>query len=95
MLIFEKPSLNDIIISSMPIAYSGIMSCGVAYTLQIIGQKYTHPAVASIIMSAEAVFALISGMIILGEMPSLREGIGCVLMLAAIVVAVLPSKKKE
>ena len=46
-------------------------------------------------MSAEAVFALLSGMIILGEMPSLREGIGCVLMLAAIVVAVLPSKKKE
>ncbi len=94
-LIFEHPTWSLIVTAGASILYAGIMSCGVAYTLQIIGQKYTHPAVASIIMSAEAVFALISGMIILGEMPTLREGFGCILMLAAIVVAVLPSRKKE
>ena len=71
------------------------MSCGVAYTFQIIGQKYTDPAIASMILCLESVFALIAGMIILGEMMSIREIIGCVVMFAAIVVANLPSSTAQ
>jgi drug/metabolite transporter (DMT)-like permease len=94
-LIFENPSWSLIVSAGASILYAGVMSCGVAYTLQIIGQKYTHPTVASIIMSSEALFALISGMIILQDFPSIKESFGCVLMLTAIIVAVVPSRKKE
>jgi len=67
------------------------MSCGVAYTLQVLGQKETEPAVASMILCLESVFALIAGMILLGEMMSIREIFGCVIMFATIIVANLPS----
>jgi drug/metabolite transporter (DMT)-like permease len=66
------------------------MSCGVAFTLQVLGQKETEPAVASMILCLESVFALLAGMVLLGEMMSIREIIGCVIMFAAIVVANLP-----
>ena len=66
------------------------MSCTVAYTLQILGQKETEPAIASMILSLESVFALIGGMILLGEIMSLREIIGCVIMFTAVFVANLP-----
>ena len=70
------------------------MSSGVAYTLQILGQqKMNQPTVASMIMSLESVFAVISGMIVLNQIPTMREAIGCVLMFAAIIVAQLPEKK--
>jgi drug/metabolite transporter (DMT)-like permease len=71
------------------------MSCGVAYTLQIVGQKYTKPAVASLIMSFESVFAVLGGMVILAEIPTLREAIGCVIMFCAIIITQLPEKKKS
>ena len=70
------------------------MSSGIAYTLQILGQKRTEPTVASMLMSLESVFALITGMIILHEMPSAREFAGCVVMFAAIIAAQLPERKK-
>ncbi len=93
MLVLERPSLEILLDAWMPIAYAGVLSSGVAYTLQIVGQKYTKPTIASLLMSLESVFALLSGMLVLGEIPTLREGIGCVLMFGAIVVAQLPGRE--
>ena len=87
---FALPEVSDICASWFSILYAGIMSCTVAYTLQILGQKETEPAIASMILSLESVFALIAGMILLGELMTLREVIGCVIMFAAIFVANLP-----
>lgn len=95
MLGFDIPTVSTMFGSWLPILYSGVLSCGVAYTLQIVAQKDTDPTIASMILCLESVFALIAGMIILGEMMSLREIIGCVVMFAAIVVANLPAKEKE
>lgn len=83
------------IISAMPsVAYAGIMSSGVAYTLQILGQQKTEPTLASMIMSLESVFAVLTSMAVLHLAPSPREAVGCVIMFVAIIVAQLPEKKK-
>ena len=87
---FDLPSVGDVCASWLSILYTGIMSCSVAYTLQILGQKETEPAIASMILCLESVFALIAGMILLGEVMTLREILGCVIMFAAIFVANLP-----
>lgn len=93
MLIFEKPDINAILAAWKPLLYLALMSSGVGYTLQIIGQKYSSsPALASILMSMESVFAVIGGVIFLGAIPSANEWIGCSLMLAAIIIAQLPKK---
>lgn len=89
MLLFDKPDINLILNCAIPILYSGLFSCGIAYTLQIIGQRYTDPVSASILMSLESVFALISGMLILGEPLSLIEFFGCILMFGAIILNTL------
>lgn len=89
MFFIEKPDLSMILNCSVPILYSGIFSCGIAYTLQIIGQRYTDPVSASILMSLESVFALISGIIILGEPIHLIELLGCLLMFFAIILNTL------
>lgn len=84
----------------IPLLYSGIMSCGVAYTFQILGQKGADATIASLIMSLEAVFSVLAGMIILHEMLSGREIAGCILLFIAIVIAqinfksIFISKKK-
>lgn len=93
MFIFEKPQISNILTASTPILYAGIMSSGIAYTLQIIGQKYTSPVIATLIMSLESVFAVLSGWIILGETLSIKESIGCCLVFAAIILAQLPDTK--
>lgn len=93
MLIYETPTLPDLMAAALPIAYAGILSCGVAYTLQIVGQKYTNPTMASMIMSLESVFAVLGGMILLREVPTARETLGCVLMFIAIIIPQLPEKK--
>ena len=85
--IMEQPNWNDILLSLGPILYTGLMSSGVGYTLQIIGQKDTPPAVASLIMSLESVFAALSGWLILGESMSPKEAFGCVLVFAAVILA--------
>ena len=77
----------------MPLLYAGVLSCGVAYTLQIIGQKNVHPAIASLILSLESCFSVLAGWIVLGERLSAKESIGCVLMFAAIILAQLPERK--
>lgn len=93
MFIFEKPDINNILAAWLPIAYAGVLSSGVAYTLQVVCQKHTDPTVASLLMSLESVFAVLSGAIILGEIPTPREAIGCVIMFTAIILAQLPPMK--
>lgn len=100
MFIFEQPELNPILGCWASIGFSGIMSCGVAYTLQIVGQKYTDPTSASILMSLESVFAVISqtvliaiGWNITGGMMDIRQVLGCALMFVAIILVQLPEKK--
>lgn len=93
MFLFESPVLSDILAAWVPILYAGIMSCGVAYTLQIIGQKYTDPTIASMLMSFESVFAVLAGIFVLHQLPSIREWTGCLLMFAAIMIAQLPEKR--
>jgi len=95
MMVRESPNLQSILSAGIPILYSGIMSCGVAYTLQIIGQKYTRPTIASLLMSLESVFAVLAGIVVLREIPSMREALGCLLMFGAIILAQLPERKKS
>lgn len=94
MLIFETPSIDNMRAAWLPICYAGILSSGVAYTLQIIGQKNTEPTVASLLMSFESVFAVIAGIIILDETPSAQEYLGSAVMFAAIIISQLPEKKR-
>ncbi len=94
MFIFETPQIKDILACCFPILYAGIFSCGLAYTFQIIGQKHVSPAVASLLMSFESVFAALSGWAILGEHLSIKELSGCILMFCAVLLAQLPEKKK-
>ena len=93
MLIWEHPELPGILEASMPLLYAGVMSCGVAYTLQIIAQKNADPTVASLLLSLESVFSVLAGWVILHQSLSIRELFGCVLMFGAIILAQLPEKK--
>lgn len=95
MFIFETPQISAINSAIVPILYSGILSSGVAYTLQIIGQKNTQPAVASILMCLESVFAVLAGWVVLKEQLSAREAIGCVVMFVAIILTKIPEWKKS
>lgn len=94
-LFTEKIVWSDIKSAAIPILYAGILSSGVAYTLQMVGQKYAEPAVASIVMSLESVIAAIAGAVVLSEVLSPREIIGCVLVFAAVIVAQVPEFKKK
>ncbi len=94
MVIIEGVDINAIMSAAPSIAYAGILSSGVAYTLQIVGQKKTEPTLASMIMSLESVFAVLTSLVILHQIPTVKESIGCVLMFGAIIVAQLPSKKQ-
>lgn len=93
-VLFENPSFSNITAAWIPILYAGVMSCGVAYTLQIIGQKGMNPTVASLILSLESCISVLAGWILLGQRLSLREIIGCVIMFAAIILAQLPEKQR-
>ncbi len=87
MLLLERPSIAGLTSGWIAIAYTGILSSGVAYTLQIIGQRRTTPTMASLIMSLESVFALLCGVLLLFERPSLRELLGSAIMFGAILLA--------
>ncbi|MBQ8015633.1 MAG: DMT family transporter [Clostridia bacterium] len=93
MFIFEEPDVDAVIGASVPILYAGIMSCGVAFTAQIFGQKYSDPTVASILLCLESVFAVIFGFVFLKDKLQSREMIGCVIMFVAIVFTQIPSEK--
>ena len=88
----EKPQWNQIFSAKIPILYAGILSCGVAYTLQIVGQKNTNPTIASLILSLESVVSVLAGWILLKQTLSGREIAGCIVMFAAIIIAQLPSR---
>ncbi len=96
-LIFDTVNWGNVLACAPQILYLGIMSSGVAYTLQIVGQKYAEPAVASITMSLESVFAALGGMVISGNMLQPNEILGCTLVFTAIIVAQLPEffKKRD
>ena len=95
MLILESPKMGNMLTSWFPLIYAGVFSCGIAYTLQILGQKNVNPAVASLILSLESCFSVLSGWVILGERLSARETIGCIMMFAAIILAQIPDKKSS
>lgn len=95
MILTEHPQVSQIMEAWLPIAYAGILSCGVAYTLQIVAQKNVDPTVASLLLSLESVFAVLAGAVILHEKLSIKETIGCVLVFAAIILAQLPEKKNK
>ena len=94
MLLMEDVSLEALKAAALSIAYPGIMSSGVAYTLQILGQQKTEPTIATMIMSLESVFGVLTAMVVLSQVPTMRETLGCILMFAAIIVAQLPERKK-
>lgn len=87
MFLFEAPSVPAILSAWAPILYAGLLSCGVAYTLQVVAQKDTDPTVASLILCLESVFAVLFGWLLLGETLSMKELLGCILMFVAIVLA--------
>ncbi|MBD5523118.1 MAG: DMT family transporter [Lachnospiraceae bacterium] len=94
-LLFEQPDVGSILAAWQPICYGGIMSCGVAYTLQIVGQKDMNPTVASLILSLESVVSVVAGFLILHQTMSGRELLGCCLMVVAIVLAQLPDRSNQ
>ncbi len=83
-------SLANIFSATIPILYCGVLSSGIAYTLQIIGQKFSEPTVASLVMSLESLFAMVAACVFYAKFPSLREAFGCVLMMVAIFVVETP-----
>lgn len=89
----ETPQPAEILAAWGPILFTGVLSCGVAYTLQIVGQRDTPPAVASLIMSLESVFAVLAGWIVLGEQLAPKEALGCVLVFLAVVLAQIPLER--
>lgn len=94
MFLFETPRLSDIFAAAVPVLYAGVLSSGVAYTLQIVAQKDADPTVASLILSLESVFSVLGGWVILGQKLSIREIAGCILMFSAIILAQLPGNKE-
>jgi len=94
MVIFENPQMQEVLAAAKPILYAGIMSCGVAYTLQIIGQKHVEPTIASLLMSLESVFSVLAGWVLLGQVLSIKELAGCALVFTAVILAQIPVPKK-
>ena len=93
MLIAETPTLSNILACSTSILYAAVCSGAIGYTLQMVGQKYAEPTLASLLMCLESVFAALGGWVLLGESLAAREMLGCLLMLSASVIAQLPQKR--
>lgn len=91
-ILLETVSIASIIDAWLPILYAGVLSSGVAFTLQVVAQQYTEPTVAAITMSFESVFAVLSGCVVLNQIPTGREVLGCAIMFFAIILAQLPKK---
>lgn len=94
MFLTETPTFSGIVSAAIPIGYAGICSMGIAYSLQIIGQKHLEPTPASLIMSLESVFAALCGWLLLHERMSPAELCGCALVFSAVIITQLPEKKK-
>ena len=91
----ETPTIEGFSACVWPLLYIAVFSSCVGYTLQIVAQKDANPTVVSLLLSLESVFAVIGGAILLGEQLSARELLGCLLMMAAIVLAELPERKRQ
>lgn len=94
MLVAEQPDLSAILAAAAPILYAGVLSSGVAYTLQILGQKNYNATVATLLCSLESVFSALTGWLVLGQRLSHRELGGCVLIFFAVILAQLPERKR-
>ena len=86
---------KNILAAWMPILYAGVLSSGVAYTLQIVGQKNYNPTVATLLLSLESVFSVLTGWAVLHQKLSARELSGCVLIFIAVILAQMPDKKEK
>lgn len=95
MFLFENPQINDILASWWPIVYAGVFSCAIAYTLQIVGQRYVPPTEASLIFCLESVFSLLAGTIFLHERMKAINYIGCLLIFIAVVLSQWPKKAER
>lgn len=95
MWFFGNPSLETIKLAMPAILYVGIMSNGIAYTLQVIGQRGINPTIATLILSLESVMAVVFGMLFLNESLTNKELIGCILMFIAVIIAQLPTRKQN
>lgn len=95
MFLFESPNIDGILKATIPILYTAVLSSGVGYTLQIVAQKDTDPTIASLILSLESVFSVLAGLILLKEVPTIKETVGCVFIFFAIIFAQLPSKNQK
>lgn len=92
--IIEEPGFTGLVSAGIPILYCGLMSGGVGYTFQLIAQRHTDPTPASLLMSMEAVFAVIAGAILLHERMSQRELLGCLILFAAMIIVQIPLPEK-
>jgi len=95
MVATETVSMAALIACAKPLLYAAVLSGAIGYTLQIVGQKHTDPTIASLILSLESVFAVVAGAIVLHQLMTTRELIGCILIFAAVIVTQLPEKKAE
>lgn len=95
MFLTETVEISHVLSAWLPLVFSGVFSGGVAYTLQIVAQKDTEPAIASLLMSLESVFAVFGEWLVLGQLLSVREFFGCALMFAGILLTQLPEKKRK
>ena len=94
MFIFEGPvSVSNIMTAWFPILYAGVISCGIGYTLQVLGQREASPTIAALILCLESVFGVLAGAVLLHETMSMREILGCIIMFAAVIISNLPEKK--
>lgn len=95
MIFTEQPTWETVSACALPLCYTGFLSMGMAYSLQIIGQKYVESTAASLLMSLESVFALLCGWLILHESLSAEEAAGCILVLLAVVLCQIPVKPRK
>ena len=95
MFLFEQPDAAAILAAKGSILYAGVMSCGVAYTLQIVGQKGMNPTAASLILSLESVISGLAGWVLLHQKLSVRELLGCVLVFAAVILVQVIMGRQE
>ena len=93
--VFEKPDMQDFIKGIVPLAYAGVLSSGVAYTLQVLGQKNTDPTIASLILSLESAVSVLAGWVILRQTLTVRELMGCAVVFCAVILVQIPGKWKS
>ena len=93
MFIFESPSIKNILAAYIPLLYAGVMACGVAYTLQVVGQRHLDPTVATLILCLESVISVLAGWIFLDQTLTTRQIIGCAVMFVGTTLAQIPIEK--